>query len=150
VKRAKFTYENLEFSYLEFLLVNFAPKRMLISPDWIKIFARNSVGSYNTDIRRRPSDQKSKPEVNSHDVSKRTLGIKVQKYDRLWETICTKFGTKLKHQAAIALKHAKFICYANPRWTELSFGKCEMWTLEYITSWWAYLELSCSHCCPRF
>ena len=48
--------------------------KMLISLQRIKISAPNLVGRCITTIRRGADDQKSKPEVNSGDVIKRTAG----------------------------------------------------------------------------
>jgi len=44
--------------------------KISITPDWIKISAPNFMGRRTKAMRRRPRDQKLKPEVNSRDVIK--------------------------------------------------------------------------------
>jgi len=53
-------------------------KKISITPDWIKIPAPNFVGRCITAMWRWPHDQKSKPEVNSHDIIKCRHGLMVE------------------------------------------------------------------------
>jgi len=58
------------------------------------------VGRCNTAMRKWRHDQKSKPEVNSRDVSNRTYGTFRRLILRITRDIWTKFGTELKHRSS--------------------------------------------------